>query len=299
MLQAVVVEPTRLGHETPLQRAHRGAQRLARKARRACHAEHVGDRVVVLAHAQLAVVAGVHDALRARPEQRCHAGPRQVVGMDVVGVDVVLGRQQRRRTRQALARVAAVAVECIDARHAQHAGREAEDAAMPAYALLGVDAALRARGEGRHGARLVEACATGIAVDPGRARVDQAPRPRRPRQGLQQGGRARVVNALWRRRRQVQHPVRQRGQTPQCGRLVQVADQRQRAGRAQHRPALRARTQRHHAHAAAQQPQHAQTDVAAADDQQRRTAHGATGQGHRGNSDNGCVLQCRDPVLRS
>jgi hypothetical protein len=128
----------------------------ARDARRARQAAEVGRQVEVVAHAQLAVVAGVQHALRQPAVQRGHAGARQVVGVDVVGVDVVLGRQHRRAALQALARVAAGAVAGVDAGHAQDV-TAAPLRGRTSAAGLGIDAAPRAVGGGRHGARLVEA----------------------------------------------------------------------------------------------------------------------------------------------
>ena len=84
--------------------------------------QQVGDEVEVVAHLQLAVVADVDGALRQAAVQRRDAGARQVVGMDVVRVDVVVGaRAPACRARSALARIAAGAIERVDAGHAQQA----------------------------------------------------------------------------------------------------------------------------------------------------------------------------------
>ena len=58
-------------------------------------------------------------ALRPRPRQRGHTGAGQVIGMDVVGVDVVLGPQHRRAAQQTFARMAAFAILRVDAGNAK------------------------------------------------------------------------------------------------------------------------------------------------------------------------------------
>jgi hypothetical protein len=83
---------------------------------------------------------------------------------------------------------------------------------------------------------------------------------------------ARVLPALARRRRQVQHAVGQAGQTLQAGRLVQVATKRRDAARAQLTGAVGAGGQRQHAHPAGERLRHAQPDIAAANDEQALAA---------------------------
>jgi hypothetical protein len=64
-----------------------------RDARRAWQPAQVGGEVEVVAHLDLAVVADIDRALRQPAVQRRNASAREVVGMDVVGVDVVTGRE--------------------------------------------------------------------------------------------------------------------------------------------------------------------------------------------------------------
>ena len=45
----------------------------------------------------------MHHALRSPAVERCDAGARQVIGVNVIGVDIVLRTQNRRATPQALA----------------------------------------------------------------------------------------------------------------------------------------------------------------------------------------------------
>ena len=54
----------------------------------------VGGEIEVVAHLQRAVVADVDRTLRQAALQRGDAGARQVVGVDMVGVDVVRGGEQ-------------------------------------------------------------------------------------------------------------------------------------------------------------------------------------------------------------
>ena len=53
------------------------------------------DREVVT-HGPLGVVADMDSLLRSGAQQCQHAGTRQIVGMDVVGVDIVRGLYNRR-----------------------------------------------------------------------------------------------------------------------------------------------------------------------------------------------------------
>ena len=90
--------------------------------------------------------------------------------------------------------------------------RTRECAAVMAHARLGIDTAAGAIGGRIHGAGLVEALATGIAVDTAGAGIDQAPHPRASSQRLQQLARARIAYCPARRRCEVQHRVGQRRQ---------------------------------------------------------------------------------------
>jgi hypothetical protein len=90
------------------------------------------------------VVAGVVHALRPAAPQRRHAGARQVVGMDVVGVHVVSAPAPACR-EQARARRAAFAVGRIDAGNAQDAGAHARCRAWPAKVAHQASASTRRR----------------------------------------------------------------------------------------------------------------------------------------------------------
>jgi hypothetical protein len=81
-------------------------------------------------------------------------------------------------------------------------------------------------------------------------------------------------------RGQVQHPRRQIAQARQRGGLVEVGNDRHRAGGAQIKAALGLAGQRKHAKTPGQQRQQAHADVAATDDQQART--GKSGAGWHG-----------------
>ena len=107
LLHPRVDEPARLAEEAHLQRREPRRRLGAAEARRARQAEAVGDEVEVVAHLQLAVVGDVDRALRPAAMQRGNAGAREIVGMDVAGVDVVGHGEHRRAARDALARIAA------------------------------------------------------------------------------------------------------------------------------------------------------------------------------------------------
>ena len=125
--------------------------------------------------------------LRRAPVQGRHAGAGQVVGMDVVGVDIVLGAQHRAAAHQALTRVAAGPVSGIDARDAQQRHRHAVITAKAAQAAFSVHPAPGPVGGRRHRPAFVEHRATGIAIHPGGAGVHQAPQPAAPRHAQRQG----------------------------------------------------------------------------------------------------------------
>ena len=99
---------------------------------------------------------------------------------------------------------------------------------------------------------VLAARAAGIAVDARGAAVHQRLHAATPTQGLQQAGRARVLVARRGRRRQVQHPCGQTGQTRQRAGVVQIAHQRHQALRPQRRHAVSLRGQSQHATTGAQ-----------------------------------------------
>ena len=228
--------------------------------------------VEVVAHLQLGVVAGVYRALRQAAPQRRRAGARQVVGMDVVGVDVFV-RVRAPACRAPGARAgAARAVGRVDARDAQDASR-AHRSARP-YQRRRCSASTRRRARSVCGSRR-------------RVSSKRAPRNRHTRrscciddalhappagQRAQQVRGAQIARALRRRRREVQHARRPgpraaasvggRSRSPISG--VTPA-----ARKLAH--ALGARGQRQQSLAAARAARaHAHADVAATDDQQRR-----------------------------
>src|SRR5690606_8697741 len=97
--------------------------------------------------------------------------PRQILGVDVVGEDVIDGRQHRIPALQAVERQT---VGGIDAGRAQDGNAHATAAAEIAQATLGIDATLRARGTGATGTRFIDQRAAAIAVNPCRAYVYEA-----------------------------------------------------------------------------------------------------------------------------
>ncbi len=203
--------------------------------------------------------------------------------MDVVGVHIVLGAQHRRTALQPLARMAARAVAGVDAGNAQDRRLQPAAAARLAQPRLGGHTPTRALAGRRDRAGLVEARARAVAIDAGGAAVDQ-PVPARRRvtgQRLQQVRGARVARAVAWRRCQMQHPRRQRAQPAQRGGLIQIADERPDAQRAQCRHARGIRGQRDQAPALAEQPGHALADIAAADDQQARAPQQAGRRGRQ------------------
>ena len=198
----------------------------------------------------------MHDPTGATTPQGRHAGARQVVGVDVVGVDVVFMPQQRAAAPHPLARIAAIAVERIDARDAQQAHPRAPLGRLlappPAQARFRVDPTAPPVGGRLYRARLVEPGSARITIDAGGAAVHQRLHAATPTQGLQQAGRARVLVARRGRRRQVQHPCGQPGQARQRAGGIQIANDRHQALRPQRRHAVSLRGQSQHATTGAQ-----------------------------------------------
>ena len=198
-------------------------------ARRPRQVERIGAAVEPVAHFQRVGVDCMVDALRTPAEQRRPRQPRQIVGVDVVGVAVVLGNQGRGAALDAFQRQA---VGGIDAGRAQDAHLHPQRFAPGAQLALGVDPPHRAAVHRRHRTRLGHPVAAAIAVHAAGADVDQRPRRAVPGQRVQQMGRARIGPALIGRRRKVEHAVDAR-QALQRGGRVEVADVGRHAQRAQ------------------------------------------------------------------
>ena len=281
-LQALVGEPARLAQEAHL---HRREARLgfgAADARRPRQAGQVGGEVEVVAHLQLAVVDDVDDALRPAAVQRGDAGARQVVGMDVVGVDVVVGREHRFAAAEALARVAAAptrARRCRESRRTVTATPEARPNRRRRRSASTRRRARSVRGCAAPG--LVDARAAAVAIDAARRRVDEAahalralraPQAGAPLRGSAlpaAGGGARWSTASARSARRAS--VAAASRSPSSGSDARGAQLGAPLGR---------RRQGEDAPAAAQQPGDAQADVAAADDEQHRPAKALRSIGH-------------------
>ena len=226
--------------------------------RRARQAVEVGRQVEVVAHLQLAVVAGVVDALRPPAPQRRGQRARQVVGVDVVGVDVVLGAQHRR------ALAAAVRAACR--RHGRAHRCRGCAARWPRAPVprpkkrtcRSASTRRCARGVcGAHGPRLAHARAAAVAVHAAGGGVHQRARRRAQAQRAQQRLRAQVAPPAAPRLAPAGGArCTTRWAMPasraQRGRRVEVALQRRDAARAQLRHARGRGGQRQHAHAARQ-----------------------------------------------
>ena len=189
--------------------------------------------------------------------------------MDVVGVHVVFPAQHRRAAGQALARMPAGTVAGVDARDAQQADSRAVAPPEGSQLRLGIHAAASTVGAGVGRTRLVNEGAATVAIDPGGAGVHQGLGRPLCERGKQVLGPT-VAGALGRGRSQVQHAVRQACQAAERGGIVEIADQRDRPRRPQLGRPRGAGRERIDAPAPLQQLQHAQADVAAANDQQSR-----------------------------
>jgi hypothetical protein len=197
-----------------------------RHARRPRQAVRVGDRVEPLAHLELGIVAPVVRAIRAPAEQRRDGDAREIVGVDVVRVHVVLGNERGRPLLQPLERQPGSPRR---SRRAHDRQRDATVRGPRAQAILGVDATLRARGHSASRPRLVDARARAIAVHARRRNVDEAPwYPACRRQRGDQAPGAQVAATLGLRRREVHHGV---GREAQSARACAARRGRLRPGR--------------------------------------------------------------------
>ena len=227
--------------------------------------ERVGDRVEPAAHLHLGVVGHVVRAVGLRAEQRGDGRAREVLGVDVIGVDVVVRHEHGRALPDPVERQPGLG---IDARRAQDRQRDAVAPRPVAQPVLGRDAAARARRAGAARPRLGDARAGAIAVDARRRNVDESLwYASRPRQRGDQLLRARIVAALGRRRREMQDGERRRAQAVEAREPVEVADDGNDAVRAQLRDILDAAREPVEAHLGMEQAGGAQCDVAAADQQ--------------------------------
>ena len=152
--------------------------------------------------------------------------------MNMVAVDIVGRDEHRRAPREPFAR-AALAIAGIDARCTQDAQAHASGARPGPQHPLGIDTPPRALGGRRDRTRFAHASAACIAIDAGRADVDEPTYDARTRKRLHKGARAAVLATLGRRRCQMQDGVGHGSEARQRCRLVQIADQRHDTGGAQ------------------------------------------------------------------
>ncbi len=117
-----VGQPPRLAHERQQHRRDLLLGVLPADSRRARQVKRIGDSVEPRAHLHLAVVADVVRAIRAPAEQRGDDRVREIVGVDVIRVHVVVGGEHRRALLGPLERQARWRV---DAGHAQDRQRDA------------------------------------------------------------------------------------------------------------------------------------------------------------------------------
>ena len=87
--QPGVLQTSRFAHEREHHRLELRLRLFARNAGSARQAERIGNQVEIIAHAQVAVVRRMHHALRPRPPDREHENGGEIVGVDMVGVNIV------------------------------------------------------------------------------------------------------------------------------------------------------------------------------------------------------------------
>ena len=169
------------------------------------------------------------DALRASAKQRRPRQPRQVVGVDMVGVAVVAGDQRRGAALDAFQRQA---IGSINPRCAQDAHLHPQRLAPGAQLAFGIDPPHRAAVHRRHRPRLGHPVAAAVAIHAAGADIHQRTRLAAPHQRVQQMGRARIGRAFAGRRRKVEYAIDAR-QAAQAPRHIEIADIRRHAKRTQ------------------------------------------------------------------
>ena len=147
------------------------------QALRARQGEGVGDAIEIIGHAQARIVDHVIDPVGPPAAQRRDAGGGQVGGVDVVAPGILGGEQGRQSLAQAFERQPVGGVNAGRAQNADaHAAPPAPVGQAPlAQAALGIDAAHGALALRPARARLVDQRPGAIAVNSGRADVDQLP----------------------------------------------------------------------------------------------------------------------------
>jgi hypothetical protein len=169
-LEAAIVETARLAHE----RQRRGAQHLGRllaaDARRSRQTESVGDEIIPIAHVQFRVIAGVHDTVGPAPLQRGEANSGKIVGVNVVGVHVLLFSQGGQAATQPFERQAVGSIDSRNAKDGNAAtGRAAEVAQLP----FRIETPLAARTFRSSRLGFIDTTAAAIAVHPAGTEVHE------------------------------------------------------------------------------------------------------------------------------
>jgi hypothetical protein len=133
--------------------------------------ESIGHAVEILAHLQLRIVGDVVGAVRPSMLQRGAAGGRQIVGMDVVGEDIVCRLQSRGALLQPFHRQA---ITGIDPGRTQDADGDTGAAPESAQLTFGIQTTDAARRVGSRCTRFVDHRTLAVAIDTAGTNVDEA-----------------------------------------------------------------------------------------------------------------------------
>ena len=208
-------------------------RRSAGHAWRARQTVQIGRQIKVIAHFEPRVVIDVVDALRPAEPERPDASPRQIIGMDMVGVDVVCGLQHWRAFEQASTRRAALAVGRVDARNAQdHAAHTGCPPVVP-HPAFSVNSPCSPCCICTNSSVFSSNITFAVAIDAAGGPVDVRHWCRaQAKGGIERTG-AWVARALARWRCQMHHARGNAGQSAQRARRIQIAQQRRDAVLAQ------------------------------------------------------------------
>ena len=170
LLDSAVRQPTRFRHERQQHRRYHFFQFGSWQARRALQVARVGNHIEVFRHLHLRIVDCVIDATGLPPIQGHNDNARQVVGMDMIRVDIIFRSQCRRAFLQTLDRQPVVR---IDSRHAKNRQSRTRPASPSTQCILCIYSAQSASILWPDRARLIDQFSSAIAVDARRADIGQ------------------------------------------------------------------------------------------------------------------------------
>lgn len=171
MLQANIADAPRFTHERHLHRRHLTRQYLPSQTRRPGQTEGIRHPVKVIGHFEVGIIDHVVGPVGLAVADGRNTGPRQIIGMDVVGEHIITVNQRRQgifKTRQRQALIG------VNTRGAQDADAHPGTPSPVTQTALGIDPAPGARTFRIQATGLINQRTCAITVNPRRAYVYQA-----------------------------------------------------------------------------------------------------------------------------